>query len=61
MATNFEKIKNMTIEEMADFLGVYNDRSCVQCDNCIMHSHCGFPILPCNDSALIWLKSEVKE
>ena len=24
--TNYEKIKSMSIEEMADFLGIYNDR-----------------------------------
>ena len=59
--TNYEKIKNMSIDEMADFLAVYNDRVCVHCERCHMQSHCGFPILPCNENAIKWLNSEVQE
>ena len=57
--TNYEKIRNMSIEEMAEFLGVYNDRDCVSCEECIMSSHCEFPVLPCDENALKWLKDEV--
>ena len=49
----------MSIEEMADFLGIYNDRSCVTCENCIMKSHCEYPILGCEENALKWLIEEV--
>lgn len=58
---NYERIKNMTIEEMADFLGVWNDRTCVNCERCHMASHCAFPEEPCCEIALRWLKSEVAE
>ena len=58
--TNYEKIKSMSIEEMADFLGIYNDRSCVTCENCIMKSHCEYPILGCEENALKWLIEEVE-
>ena len=57
--TNYEKIRNMSIEEMAEFLGIYNDRACVSCGKCTMLSHCEFPVLPCNENALKWLKDEV--
>lgn len=59
--TNYEKIRNMSVEEMAEFLGVYNDRSCISCHDCIMKSHCEYPVLPCNESALKWLKDDIKE
>lgn len=58
---NYERIKNMTIEEMADFLGVWNDRTCVNCERCHMASHCTFPSEPCCENALKWLNDEVVE
>lgn len=59
--TNYEKIRNMSIEEMAEFLGIYNDRTCVSCGDCIMRSHCEYPVPPCNENALKWLKDDIEE
>lgn len=59
--TNFEKIKQMSVEELASFLGIWNDRTCVTCDNCIMRDICDYPELPCDENALHWLESEAEE
>lgn len=59
--TNFEKLKQMTVEEMAEFLGVWNDRACIKCDNCIMRDHCDYPTLPCDENAYNWLIEEAEE
>lgn len=56
--SNYERIKNMTIEEMADFLGGLNDRACVGCDQCYMRTHCEFPELTCTENAMNWLIEE---
>ena len=53
--TNYEKIKNMTIEEMADFINNITECSC--CNNLISREVC------CNEenckkNKLLWLKQE---
>lgn len=50
--TNYEKIKNMSIEEMADFLNNIVKHCCIgDCDNCFLF---------CSDIKM-WLGKEVKE
>ena len=54
--TNYEKIKNMTVEELARFL-CFNKEPCKRC---AFHSN---PCL-CSDAVDVhrkWLESEVKE
>ena len=49
--TNFEKIKAMTVEEMADFLDRY-----IHCDNCPAHYACLHS--SCFKSFYNWLEDE---
>ena len=54
--TNYEKIKRMSLEEMADFLAddfnkVCADKSIDECDTCIA----------CSDCYTKWLESEAEE
>ncbi len=57
--TNYDKIKAMSIDEMVDFLAIYNDRACIRCEDCHMKEHCEYPVTPCDVSARKWLESEV--
>lgn len=56
--TNFEKIKAMNIEEMAEELSFYID-----CGLCPIGKDCTnkYPDLMCKDKIKILLKSEVEE
>ena len=55
--TNYEKIKNMTVEELARFLANRNQTDCINCpcfgEVCNENS--------CDNALKIWLESEVKE
>ena len=53
--TNFEKIKNMSIEELANLIFLWID-----CTHCPIQLNC-FPSENCIDVCKRWLKSEVKE
>ena len=59
--TNYEKIKAMSVEEMADFLGLFNTEE----DICRLNNdemavdYCRFH--NCRDCAMKYLKSEVEE
>ena len=59
--TNFEKIKAMSVEEMAELLGGLTDRACVNCNDCLMKKECQYPFLGCDENALKWLESEAEE
>lgn len=56
--TKYEKIKNMTVEEMAKFLEELTDRCnasrCIDCPLCE-------GLFCCTDEIRYWLESEVKE
>lgn len=62
--TNYERIKNMTVEEMADlFLGLCEkDDSLSSCEKCPLCNDCGIDYggSP-NHRWEAWLKSEVEE
>ena len=49
--TNFERIKNMTVEEMADFFDRY-----IHCDNC--PAHCACLHSSCFKSFCNWLEDD---
>ena len=53
---NFEKIKAMSVEEMADFL---KDPCC--CEYCHAEGVCTSDIQSCRKGLEKWLESEVKE
>lgn len=56
--TNFEKIKSMSIEEMAEFLDDYFGEMCGAVDNC---GCCPFfSETGCEGSTRKWLESEVE-
>lgn len=63
MSNNFERIKNMTIEEMAEF--IYNGISSDACDYCTHNNfHCtGEPCRGKSNTEIIaeYLESEVEE
>lgn len=65
--TNFEKIKNMSIDEMAEFMLDEHENNFDYCMNCEMYSyyapHCisGNLTEDCIKARMKWLESEVKE
>lgn len=54
--TNFEKIKNMSVGELADKL----DES-VACDRCPIEKFCKCVDVGCIETWIKWLESEVEE
>lgn len=55
--TNFERIKNMTVEEMAEFIAYY-----LGCNNCIYdQSICPDDKNACLKGTQKWLESEAEE
>lgn len=55
--TNADRIRNMTDEELADFLATY-----VQCEGCWLADTCASDLSRnCYDSLLKWLRSTVEE
>lgn len=54
--TNYERIKNMSIEEMAKALDVLTP-----CEHCKYNHKCGqgYPDRECADGVRLWLESEV--
>ena len=57
---NFEKIKAMNIDEMAEFIYRLKDCEDVDCDKCLLNSLCAISIHDKED-VKGWLKSEVRE
>ena len=55
MATNYEKIKNMTVDEMADLIADLCSQSCQSCP-CRHYMYCDEE---CANSIKLWLQSEV--
>lgn len=58
--TNYEKIKTLNIDEMADFF----DYSENICDYCELHNHkngCAYIHLNCKNAIKKWLESEAIE
>ena len=57
MITNYERIKNMTVEEMAEFL-----RTKLACETCPTKCHCIDDLVVNRDKCIrfikIWLQSE---
>ena len=61
--TNYERIKNMSIEEMADCFSKF-----LQCDNCIAEDFCNkinnrddeLVMMNCEQRLKVFLESEVK-
>lgn len=58
--TNFEKIKNMSVEEMAEFLFNQLNNDCIENFKCLQQklTRCNGK---CNNNIINWLKSEVEE
>ena len=56
MTTNYEKIKNMTVEEMAKFLADFPEQSCTLCGK--WNKGC---YLECDKYIKQWLQSESEE
>lgn len=56
--TNFDRIKTMSVEEMAEFLS--DIANCCIWDDC---EHCPLNLLACNNECFMkeWLESEVQE
>ena len=54
--TNYEKIKAMSVEEMAKWFEYMPD----DCSSCPAHVVCGVG-LSCVDTLIKWLESEVEE
>lgn len=58
--TNFEKIKAMSVEEMAEFL--YNYAIPHNCIDCFAYGGCSMQFnLSCKKLAQMWLESEAEE
>ena len=62
--TNFEKIKDMSLEELADTMA----NELIDCDSCpirefhVLHNYdTSYELMTCADIWEKWLKSEVKE
>ena len=57
--TNYEKIKQMTPEEIAEFMDSVNRDGCLYCakDN----GHCPINYWTCKPDFLAWLNQEVEE
>jgi hypothetical protein len=57
--TNFERIKQMTIEEMAVFINTLSDNCClIECTDCVIYQAVG----NCEkDCILSWLNQEEEE
>ena len=55
--TNADRIRNMTDEELAEFLDKFDST----CGMCIHQGKCYVMNSKCRDGFLQWLKSEVKE
>lgn len=51
---NYEKIKNMSIEEMAKFIYDY-----FSCEYCPMHTRCEYNEEDCMYKSMDWLQQEV--
>ena len=56
MTTNYEKIKNMTVEEMAKFLADFPEQSCTLCGK--WNKGC---YLECDKYIKQWLQLESEE
>lgn len=62
--TNFEKIKNMSVEELADTMDktLIDCEVCPICEFCALHNNDTFyEFDSCSESWEQWLKSEVEE
>ena len=58
--TNFEKIKAMSVEEMANFILTVN--KITDCDTCIAYGICSMKYgVSCRKHMTEWLESEVEE
>ena len=58
--TNFEKIKNMTLVELAYHL--YNNTHNYECKYCCVYQYCKkYYFKTCLEAHVEWLKSEVEE
>lgn len=58
MTTNYEKIKNMTVEEMAEFFS-----ECIMCDDCPVSTFCDREMVTVDECPKIleqWLQAESK-
>ena len=66
--TNFEKIKNMSVDEMSTVIGnlLYGTDGFDPCELCIYHNVCdlnklAFSSVACLNAVNKWLESEVTE
>ena len=56
---NFEKIKQMTVDEMAEKISLSKDCSGITCSDCPIQCYC---VLPSNKNTIKnWLLQEVEE
>ena len=61
--TNYERIKNMSVEEMAEFFDVIREQDiclnpkCEICAECFYDLWCSYP----HKKSMVWLKSEVTQ
>lgn len=59
MTTNYERIKNMTVEEMAELLGGSEVIPCENCNKLPAPQYCNKE--DCIDTAKQWLQSESED
>ena len=55
--TNFERIKEMSVEEMAEWLDSFDFTEC----NCCTYTNSNCHNVSCEDGHKQWLESEVEE
>lgn len=58
--TNFEKIKSMDIDKMAEFIYRLKDCEDIDCNKCMLNDLCSIGMHDKED-ILRWLESEVRE
>ena len=61
--TNFEKIKNMSVEELADMMAIamVDCVWCPICEFCALHNETSYEFDSCSGTWEQWFKSEVEE